>query len=89
MGQGGSKDEIAAATTTNEKLEREAGTKELEAETKCNTQSTPGSVALAHDSPLGLLDHPHIPTWVFCAHFVSTHMHPRILPGRSPVPRLL
>jgi hypothetical protein len=32
------------------------------------------------------INHPHKPTRVFCAHFVLTHVHPRILLGRSPIP---
>jgi hypothetical protein len=29
---------------------------------------------------------PHRPTWVFCAHFVLTHAHPKKLLDRSPIP---
>jgi hypothetical protein len=36
-----------------------------------------------------IIDHPHIPTRVFCAHFVLTHVHPRKLSSLSPISKLL
>jgi hypothetical protein len=52
----------------------------------CNTLTNPWTSGTYSWHLSRIIYHPHRPTRVFCAHFVLTHVHPRKLPGQSPIP---
>jgi hypothetical protein len=52
----------------------------------CNTSSNPWTSGTYSWQLSRIIYRPHRPTRVYCAHFVLTHVHPRKLHGRSPIP---